>query len=57
MLLKTSEGLLHGVVFLNVFQDLVHPDIPSDVILDLTKTRQLESLLMATAQLYQESLK
>ena len=35
MLLKPSEAFLYGVIFLNVFQNFVHHNIPSDMILDL----------------------
>jgi hypothetical protein len=40
MLLKTTKSFLRCVILLNVFQDVVHHNIPSNVILELIESYQ-----------------
>jgi len=36
--LKANERFLHRIILLDVFQDVVYRDIPSDVVLELPQT-------------------
>ena len=48
MPLKTNEGFFHRVIFLEVPQDVVYCDIPSDVILELHNHKFNSYLLQMT---------